>query len=273
MIWIPATAQALDAGHADSPEEAFQYIRALTDAAASDARIWAFVRGGREMVAWLEAHTHVHLRAHPYADYHPEMPGGKHRLALARGAAAARERPGRGLRAPAPAAPGGAVPGRVSWTLQETGTLLFRSRGWVLTALSIFGNYFLDLPHRLHSARDRRLTLGNALLGRLKLSLNNAGGELWFNAPLRGLIRSDGRIVGALMSVTAARSGSAPAVRWCSPPEASSATPNCGTLPAPVTRAALERLAAHTTSGEALLAAQEIGAATTAMDSAWWGPR
>jgi len=27
VIWIPATSQALAAGHADSPEEAFQYIR------------------------------------------------------------------------------------------------------------------------------------------------------------------------------------------------------------------------------------------------------
>ena len=77
VIWIPATQQALSAGHADSPEEAFQYIRALTDANIPDARIWAFVRTGREMVAWLEANTFVKMRAHPYADYHPEMPGGK----------------------------------------------------------------------------------------------------------------------------------------------------------------------------------------------------
>ena len=271
VIWIPATDQALSAGHPDSPEEAFQYIRALTDAAVSDARIWAFVRQGREMVAWLEAHTAVHLRAHPYADYHPEMPGGKtgwrslEALPLhASDLGADFER----LRPPHPAVQ---FLGRVSWTLEETGTLLFRSPGWWLTALTIFGNYFLDLPHRLHSARDRRMTLGNALLGRLKVSLNRAGGELWFNAPLRALLRSDGRVTGALIerdgralrvraqrAVVLAAGGfernaemrrrflpQSPEPRW------SGSQPN--------------------NVGEALIAAQQIGAATLAMDSAWWG--
>jgi 3-oxosteroid 1-dehydrogenase len=271
VIWIPATAQALSAGHPDSPEEAFAYIRALSDPEVSDARIWAFVREGRQMVAWLEANTAVHLRAHPYADYHPEMPGGKtgwrslealplHASDL--GADFARLRP------PHPAVQ---FLARVSWTLEETGTLLFRSPGWGLTALSIFGNYFLDLPHRLHSSRDRRMTLGNALLGRLKLSLNKAGGELWFNSPLRALIRTDGRVTGALLerdgstlrvralrAVVLAAGGfernaemrrrylpQSPEVRW------SGSQPN--------------------NVGEALIAAQQVGAATAAMDSAWWG--
>ena len=162
-----------------------------------DARIWAFVRRGREMVAWLEAHSAVRMRAHPYADYHPEMPGGKsgwrslealplHASELGADFAT--------LRAPSPAVQ---FMGRVSWTLEETGILLFRLPGWGLTALTIFGNYFLDLPHRLHSARDRRMTLGNALLGRLKLSLNRAGGQLWLRAPLTELIRTDSRRSGA----------------------------------------------------------------------------
>jgi 3-oxosteroid 1-dehydrogenase len=77
VIWIPATRLAAEAGHADTPEEAFAYVRALSDANVPDARIWAFVRRGREMVEWLLKHTSVRLRAHPYADYHPEMPGGK----------------------------------------------------------------------------------------------------------------------------------------------------------------------------------------------------
>jgi 3-oxosteroid 1-dehydrogenase len=223
------------------------------------------------MVAWLEAHTAVHLRAHPYADYHPEMPGGKtgwrslEALPLhASDLGADFER----LRPPHPAVQ---FLGRVSWTLEETGTLLFRSPGWWLTALTIFGNYFLDLPHRLHSARDRRMTLGNALLGRLKVSLNRAGGELWFNAPLRALLRSDGRVTGALIerdgralrvraqrAVVLAAGGfernaemrrrflpQSPEPRW------SGSQPN--------------------NVGEALIAAQQIGAATLAMDSAWWG--
>ena len=65
--------------------------------------------------------------------------------------------------------------------------------------MTIFGNYLLDFPHRLTSRRDRRLTLGNALLARLKMSLDEAGGDLWLNARLIELIRSDGRVSGALI--------------------------------------------------------------------------
>ena len=129
------------------------------------------------------------------------------------------------LRAPSPAVQ---FMGRVSWTLEETGVLLFRLRGWGLTALTIFGNYFLDLPQRLHSARDRRMTLGNALLGRLKLSLNRAGGQLWLRAPLTELIRTDSRRQAAPSSSTrVARCASRRGARWCSPPAASSAMRRC----------------------------------------------
>ena len=128
VIWIPATQQALEGGHPDTPEEAFQYIRALSDANVPDARIWAFVRRGREMVAWLEAHSAVRMRAHPYADYHPEMPGGKpgwrslealplHASDLGADFAHAARRPH----------PAVQFIGRVSWTLEETGVLLFRT--------------------------------------------------------------------------------------------------------------------------------------------------
>ena len=271
VIWIPATAQALSAGHADSPEEAFAYIRALTDPEVSDARIWAFVRQGREMVAWLEAHTAVHLRAHPYADYHPEMPGGKtgwrslEALPLhASDLGADFER----LRPPHPAVQ---FLARVSWTLEETGTLLFRAPGWGLTALTIFGNYFLDLPHRLHSRRDRRLTLGNALLGRLKLSLDKVGGTLWLSSPLRGLIKDDGRVTGALVEregrtlrVRARR-----AVVLAAGGFERNAEMRRRHLPqSPEPRWSGSQV---NNVGEALVAAQAVGAATVAMDSAWWG--
>jgi 3-oxosteroid 1-dehydrogenase len=270
VIWIPATAQALSAGHADSPEEAFRYVRALSDANVSDARIWAFVRRGREMVEWLGGHSLVQLRAHPYADYHPEMAGGKpgwrslealplHASDL--GADFAQLRP------PHPAVQ---FLGRVSWTLEETGALLYRVPGWWLTALTIFGNYFLDFPHRLHSARDRRLTLGNALLARLKLSLTRAGGELWLKSPLLELIRSDARVCGALVEHAGRRLRvGARAVVLAAGGFERNAELRRRFLP----QSPEPRWSGSQTNnvGEALIAAQAVGAATLNMDSAWWG--
>jgi 3-oxosteroid 1-dehydrogenase len=271
VIWIPATRQALAAGHPDSPEEAFQYVRALSDANVPDARIWAFVRRGREMVEWLDTHSVVKMRAHPYADYHPEMPGGKPGWRSLEALPLHASELGADFATLRPPSPATQFMGRVNWTLEETGALLFRLPGWQMTALSIFGNYFLDFPHRLNSSRDRRLTLGNALLGRLKLSLNAAGAELRLQSPLAELILEEGRVSGALiehggrrMRVAARRAvvlaaggfernaemrrqylPKSPEPRW------SGSQPN--------------------NVGDAILAAMRIGAATLNMDSAWWG--
>jgi 3-oxosteroid 1-dehydrogenase len=271
VIWIPATRQALAAGHPDSPEEAFQYVRALSDANVPDARIWAFVRRGREMVEWLDTHSAVKMRAHPYADYHPEMPGGKPGWRSLEALPLHASELGADFATLRPPSPATQFMGRVNWTLEETGALLFRLPGWQMTALSIFGNYFLDFPHRLNSSRDRRLTLGNALLGRLKLSLNAAGAELRLQSPLAELILEEGRVSGALIehggrrvrvaarrAVVLAAGGfernaemrrrylpKSPEPRW------SGSQPN--------------------NVGDAILAAMRIGAATLNMDSAWWG--
>jgi 3-oxosteroid 1-dehydrogenase len=236
-----------------------------------DARIWAFVRRGREMVEWLVQNTMVRVRSHPYADYHPEMPGGKpgwrslEALPLHASELGAQfER----LRPPHPAVQ---FLGRVSWTLEETGTLLFRTPGWVLTALTIFGNYFLDFPQRLHSRRDRRLTLGNALLARLKLSFDKAGGELWLSSPLLELIRENGRITGAVIERAgkrvrvAARRGLVLAAGGFE----RNAAMRAQFLPkSPEPRWSGSQ---SNNTGDGILAATRIGAATLNMDSAWWG--
>jgi 3-oxosteroid 1-dehydrogenase len=271
VIWIPATQQALAGGHADSPEEAFQYIRALADANVPDARIWAFVRRGREMVAWLEAHSAVRMRAHPYADYHPEMPGGKSGWRSLEALPLHASELGADFATLRPPSPAVQFMGRVSWTLEETGILLFRLPGWRLTALTIFGNYFLDLPHRLHSRLDRRMTLGNALLGRLKLSLNRAGGQLWLRAPLTQLIRSDARISGALIEREGRtlRVAARRAVLLATGGFERNAAMRAQYLP----QSPEPRWSGSQTNnvGEGLLAATRIGAATLNMDSAWWG--
>lgn len=271
VIWIPATRQALAAGHADSPEEAFQYVRALSDANVPDARIWAFVRRGREMVEWLDTHSVVKMRAHPYADYHPEMPGGKPGWRSLEALPLHASELGADFATLRPPSPATQFMGRVNWTLEETGTLLFRLPGWQMTALTIFGNYFLDFPHRLNSSRDRRLTLGNALLGRLRLSLNAAGGQLWLKSPLAELILEDGRVGGAVIEHGGRRLRVAArrAVVLAAGGFERNAEMRRQYLPqSPEPRWSGSQV---NNAGDAILAATRIGAATLNMDSAWWG--
>ena len=271
VIWIPATRQALEGGHPDSPEEAFEYVRALSDANVPDARIWAFVRRGREMVEWLDKNSLVKMRAHPYADYHPEMRGGKTGWRSLEALPLHASELGADFATLRPPSPSVQFMSRVNWTLQETGTLLFRLPGWRLTALTIFGNYFLDFPQRLHSRRDRRMTLGNALLGRLQLSFKKAGGELWLKSPLAELICEDGRVTGALIERDGkpVRVAARRAVVLAAGGFERNAAMRAQYLP----KSPEPRWSGSQTNnvGECILAATRIGAATLNMDSAWWG--
>lgn len=271
VVWIPASHHALAAGHADSPEEAFRYIRALTAPNVTDERIWACVRRGREMLAWLERHTAVPVRAHPYADYHPELPGGKlgwrsheplplHAREL--GADFARMRPTH---------PAAMFLGRIAWTLEETGPLLFRLPGWRRIAFGVLGRYLLDVPYRFTSLRDRRLTLGNALVARLKLSLDRAGGELWLCSPLVELVCAGGRAAGALVEREGRRLtiGARRGIVLAAGGFERNAELRARHLPSSPNPAWSGSQPNNT--GEVILAATRVGAATMNMDSAWWG--
>ena len=77
FLWIPASHLAAAQGADDSPEEAYTYLRHVTDAVVTDASIRAFIRGGREMLEWLEQHSEVRYRSIPYTDYRPTMPGAR----------------------------------------------------------------------------------------------------------------------------------------------------------------------------------------------------
>ena len=60
--------------------------------------------------------------------------------------------------------------------------------------LRLFLRYYLDLPWRFRSARDRFLTLGSALAARLKLSLDKLGGKLWLNTKFLELVQDSSEL-------------------------------------------------------------------------------
>jgi hypothetical protein len=56
--------------------------------------------------------------------------------------------------------------------------------------------YWFDWPFRFKSRKDRRLTLGNALLGGLRLAANEKNIPVWLEAPLIELVSEKGRVTG-----------------------------------------------------------------------------
>nr|WP_321889329.1 FAD-dependent oxidoreductase [Paraburkholderia bannensis] len=199
-IWIPCNHLIAEAGGKDTREAARIYLDACIEGASSPARVDAYLDTAPEMLRYLEARTPVRYQslAH-YADYFQALPGampGYRALdplpfdGARLGSEFAR------LRQPSP---GTLVGGRVAVTSKEAHTLLAKERGFMALALREFGRYWLDIRARLRSRRDRRLTLGNALVGGLRYALLERKVPLWLDTPMRDLIEFDGRIEGVLV--------------------------------------------------------------------------
>lgn len=77
-IWIPCNAQMGRAGISDTEAEALGYLKLLIGNDVPAARLEAYVKRAREMVAFLDAELGVKFEAVPkYPDYYPQLPGGK----------------------------------------------------------------------------------------------------------------------------------------------------------------------------------------------------
>ena len=201
-IWIPNSplvagnpiAEAM--GHSDTEEEAFQYVRALSAPNVPDSLIRSYIQNAPKMLDWVVKNTPVRYSAQPYPDYHAELPGGK------QGFRTHLPEPLDGkllgddiltLRATSPAA---SLFNRINWRFDETYTVLFRPKGWLKTLLGMLWRYVTDIPHRFRSPKDRYLTLGTALMGGLRLALNQRRVPLWLNTPMVRLIEENGKVVG-----------------------------------------------------------------------------
>ncbi|GLR66077.1 3-ketosteroid-delta-1-dehydrogenase [Acidocella aquatica] len=199
-IWIPASDQAQAAGFEDNEEAAFAYVRKLSASNVPDENIRAYVGNASQMLRWLSANTEIEYQAFPYPDYHAENPGGS-----AAGYRTHMPLPldGRNLnndvRTLRFASPAASLFGYLNWHFDETYMLLFRAPGWWRHLARSLARYWLDLPFRLTSRKDRRLTLGNALAGGLRLALNRQGVPLWLESPLEELILENGKITGAVV--------------------------------------------------------------------------
>jgi 3-oxosteroid 1-dehydrogenase len=200
-IWIPASDQAAAAGFHDDVDEAFRYVRALSADNVPDEQIRAFVENAAPMLRWVTANTDIEYQAFPYPDYHAENPGGSptgfrtHMPLPIDGRAL-----GSDVETLRYASPAASLFGYLNWHFDETYILLFRQKGWWWHLAKSLVRYWFDWPFRFRSGKDRRLTLGNALAGGLRLALNRRNVPLWLGSPMRDLIEQDGRVVGAIVS-------------------------------------------------------------------------
>ncbi len=272
-IWIPDSDNAREAGFEDDTGEAFKYVRALAADNVPDENIRAYVENGAEMLRWMQANAPVQYVSFPYPDYHAENPGGSptgYRTHLPLPMAKKYTDPSiRTLRHPSPAA---SLFGTINWDINEAYTFLYRPKFWWLTLAKMLKNYWLDLPFRFTSDKDRRLTQGNALVGGLRLALNEKNVPLWLNSPMQQLIESKGKVEGAVINHQGrdirvrARKGVILAAGGFDKNQ------KMREENAPLYKNALHSGGTSGNTGDSIVAGQAIGAGTMNMQSAWAAP-
>jgi 3-oxosteroid 1-dehydrogenase len=269
VVWIPATRQAREAGSDDTPEDGFNYIRALTAPDVPDSLIWAFVNNGPKMLEWMEQNSDVKYATTHYCDYHPNLPGGKTAFRSHDAMPIHAKDLGKDFLTQRAQHPAAQFFGKINWTVDETGPLLFRLPGWKKIVFRLFARYYLDLPWRFRSARDRFLTLGSALAARLKMSMDKLGAKLWLKTKFLELVTENGRVTGAIVEREGVRMriGARQGVLLAAGGFERSPEMRSKYLPV----STIYTGAQPPNTGDAIRGAMELGAQTARMDSAWWG--
>lgn len=272
-IWIPASDQAREAGFDDKPEDAFTYVRALSADNVPDANIRAYVENAAPMLRWMGDHTELTYCAFPYPDYHAENPGGsptgfRTHMPLPMDGKAL----GKDVETLRFASPAASLFGYLNWHFDETYMLLFRQKGWWWHLAKSLARYWFDWPFRFKSRKDRRLTLGNALTGGLRLALNDKKVPVWLESPMLELVEEGGRVSGAVVS----RKGKPVriAARKAVILAAGGFDKNQEMRDehAPLYKTALYSGGTSGNTGDSIRAGQSVGADTMNMQSAWAAP-
>ena len=275
-VWIPNNRYAKAENVNDSDQDARNYINSVSpEGMIKDELIETYISEGPRMIDYLHENSQVKYRnlAH-YPDYFPDNTGGKE------GNRSMEPEPISGtelgedlskLREQHPQTAFTMGPINMNFTQVEGQLLLGALPGWKTQFAKLFTKYILDLTMRLKWGwKDRRLTMGNAGIARLILSLNDRNVDLWTLTAMTDLVDENGKVIG----IKATKDGSSINIKA-----------NKGVilaaggferdqdlrdkyLPKP-SNAEWSAANIHNT-GDALKAALKLGADTHQMDTGWW---
>jgi len=272
-IWVPNNHLMKRVGLKDSLQEALTYLKTITTGKVSEERLRAYVDNAPQMVKYLEIHSHVRYQVVPgYADYYPNTEGGKPGGGRTIEAAPFNVRKLGKMGIQMRQLPRQArLFGRIMATAYDAHLMLDSSVRGRVRAAKTFASYLLN-PARSFAKTDTRLALGNALIGRLRLSLADRDIPIWLNTSAGKLIVEGNRVVG----LEAEKAGQTIRIRA-----------NKGVILAaggfphnkamrqkyqrqPITNA--WTVACPENNGDAIQMGIEVGGAVDLMDDAWWMP-
>jgi 3-oxosteroid 1-dehydrogenase len=198
-IWIPCNDQIPGLGLQDSFEEALTYMKHLTLGEVPESRITAYLRNAPKMVRYIADTFGVKVNAvGKYPDYFPDKPGGKNGGRSMEPQPFDASRLGDEFERLREPYKGTLVMGRVAMTQVDAHTLMCKAPGWILLTLKLMWNYWTDFGWRRRTRRDRRLTLGQGLVGSLRHAMLQKDIPLWLETGLDSLVEDGGRVAGIL---------------------------------------------------------------------------
>jgi 3-oxosteroid 1-dehydrogenase len=264
-LWIPNHGLQ---GHMDSDEQAMTYLAAVTQGADRE-RLRAYVENGRQMVSYL-ADIGVQFEAVPdLPDYFSNAPG-----AVAGRALFPAEIDGGTLGddylAMRELACAFKLSNRYALDLAQSFALAARPFGWQWVAAKMVMRYWVDIPWRMQTRRDRRATMGVALIAGLRRELNRRGVPVLLNRGLEQLDAAGGRVVGVRLTTNLHLRTNHAVLLAAGGFEQSQAMRDRWMAVPTDTKWSLTPPGANT--GDAIRAGEAIGAATEFMGCAWWAP-
>lgn len=267
-IWVPGNFHLDAAGLGDTSEKARAYLDATVGDRVPAERKDAYLTHGPRMVREFHDRTAVRFVYTPgYSDYYPERLGGYPQGRSVEPQVFDFRKLGPEQRATMRRA--GLPTYGLTITSKDFRQLNMVGRTWAgrRTALKVGAQ---AVGARLTGREP--LSLGEALIARMRHSLDTLGADLWLSAPLTGLVTEDGRVTGVRIT----RGGRPLTVRATGGVVLASGGFSHAQrlrekhLPAPTSTEWSS--ASDGQTGDALEPAEALGAATDLMDRVWGAP-
>ncbi|MFA6265073.1 MAG: FAD-dependent oxidoreductase [Pseudolabrys sp.] len=197
--WIPNSIHSETLAQGDSYEKALRFLNNVVGNYAPEVMRTAFLRSGPEAVATLERETDVHFR--PYAthpDYESDQEGSTMRGRALEPIPFDARPLGPDLALVRPPIPEFTLFNGMMIDRTDIGHLLnlTKSLKSFMHSARILTRYGLD---RLGGRRSTRLTMGNALIGRLLLSIKKRNVDILTRTTVHDLTRSGERVDGVVL--------------------------------------------------------------------------
>jgi 3-oxosteroid 1-dehydrogenase len=276
VLWIPCNYDQAGNGVQDDLKTAFSYVKRVAKGLSPDERILAYVESANSMMEYMrDGVGQPYHSLTRYPDYYQQVAGSiKGGRSMDPARFNARKLGLDGLKTMRDGNKTALVLGHICVTAKEAGKVVRREKGGMTMMMGIMARYYLDLPWRLKTSRDRSLSGGQALIAALLTAARKRQEKitLQLQAPMTELVSEGGKVVGVKYQQQGqTHTVRAKAVMLAAGGFEQNQQMREQYLPQP-TNTRWSHTPRGNNTGDTILAAQKLGAQTALMDKTWGAP-